>query len=444
MYGGEPRVSAMTSARPPAGAWQPAGGRSRARPGGPHVRRDLAGLLGPEEAVDPRWRRRVVLLGTVSAGVVVVGMLPHLTPWSVPVTTTLVAGLVLWLVELFATPSSRPLEAALLVGVGVAGALLNANAPESPGFVLAYFAVAGLGIRFATSPAAVLAGVVVAAVDVGIVATSAQVGTSITTSDLGLAFVFVVAAATRSARAADARSRVLLAELEESRAAEEAAAALAERARLAREIHDILAHSLSGQVMSLEATKMLAERSGADHRVVTEIERAHRLAKSGLADTRRAIGALRGDALPGPELIAALVEESRAAHGLRTTLTVEGQPRPVPAEAGLSMYRTTQEALTNTAKHAGRGASASVRLHWADDRVVLSVTDERRHASGDPADLPELPELPSGGYGLTGLRERAELAGGTLSAGPTATGFTVSLSLPLALHPADHPSEGLR
>jgi signal transduction histidine kinase len=287
-----------------------------------------------------------------------------------------------------------------------------------------------------------LAGVVVVAVDVGIVATSPQVGTSITTSDLGLAFVFVVAAATRSARAADARSRVLLAELEASRAAEEAAAALAERARLAREIHDILAHSLSGQVMSLEATKMLAERSGADPRVVVEIERAHRLAKSGLADTRRAIGALRGDALPGAELIPALVEEAQAAHGIRTTLTVEGQPRPVPAEAGLSLYRTTQEALTNTAKHAGRGASATVNLRWADDTVVLTVTDERRDASsGTPANLPD---LPSGGYGLTGLRERAELAGGTLSAAPTATGFTVTLCLPLTPHPADDTSEGIR
>jgi signal transduction histidine kinase len=388
-----------------------------------------------------------VRLGTLSAAIVTAGMLPHLTPWSAPVTLTLVAGLVLWLVELFATPSSRVLEAVLLVGVGIAGAVLNAVDPESPGFVFAYFAVAGFGIRFATRPAAVLAGVVVAAVDIGLVATSTRVATSVTTSDLGLAFVFVVAAATRSARAADARSKVLLAELEESRAAEEAAAALAERTRLAREIHDILAHSLSGQVMSLEATKMLAERSGADPRVVTEIERAHRLAKSGLADTRRAIGALRGDALPGPELIPALVEQAQAAHGIRATHTIEGEPRPVPAEAGLSLYRTTQEALTNTAKHAGRGATANVKLRWDEDAVVLTVTDERRGAPsgapGTPANPPDLPDLPPGGYGLTGLRERAELAGGTLDAAPTPTGFAVMLSLPFAAQPALHP-EGPR
>lgn len=265
----------MTTARPPAGGLV-------GRPG-------VTGLLGPAEAVDPRWRRRVVLLGTASAAAVTIAMVPHLTPWWSPVTAALGCGLVLWLVELFATPDARVVEALVLVAVGVAGAVLNADAPESPGFVLAYFAVAGIGIRFLPRPAAVLAAVVVAAVDVGIAVTSAHPGTSLVTSDLGLAFVFVVAAATRSARAADARSRVLLAELEASRAAEEAAVALAERTRLAREIHDILAHSLSGQVMSLEATKMLAERSGADRRVAAEIERAHRLAKSGLADTRRAI-----------------------------------------------------------------------------------------------------------------------------------------------------------
>jgi signal transduction histidine kinase len=270
---------------------------------------------------------------------------------------------------------------------------------------------------------------VVVAVDLGIAITSAHVSTSLTTSDLGLAFVFVVAAATRSARAADARSSLLLAQLEQSRAAQEAAAALAERARLAREIHDILAHSLSGQVMSLEATRMLAERTAADPRVVTEIDRAHRLAKDGLGDTRRAIGALRGDALPGPERLAELVEDAQAAHGIRASLTVVGQPRPLAADAGLCLYRTAQEALTNTAKHAGRGATARVVVQWDEAAVHLEVTDTRRPTGADTAGQAGEP-LPSGGYGLTGLRERAELAGGALDTGPTGDGFRVALTLP--------------
>ncbi len=391
------------------------------------------------EAVDPGWRRRVVLAGLVAAAMVTAGMIPQLDAWWSPTTLVLLVGLVAWLVELLATPASRTAEAVLLVGVGGSGAALNALAADAPGFVLSYFAIAGLGLRFSTRTAALLGAVVVALVDAGIVLTSTHVATSLTTSDLGLAFVFVVAAATRSAREADGRSRWLLAELEESRAALATSAALAERTRLAREIHDILAHSLSGQMMSLEATRMLAERSNADARVITEIERAHRLAKSGLADTRRAIGALRGDTLPGPELIPQLVEEAQAAHGIRATLTVTGEPQPVPADAGLCLYRTAQEALTNTAKYAGRGASADVALVWEDDRVVLTITDRRRDSTG--TSNATTTDLPSGGYGLTGLRERAELADGTLDAAPTQAGFTVRLTLPLT---AERRPEGPR
>lgn len=398
--------------------------------GAPSRRRLGSVWLGAPEPVDPRWRRRVVLLGTVSAAGVALGTVPSLTAWTSATLWVLSAGLGLWAWELFATPANRVLEAATLVGVGAAGAVLNAVAPQSPGFVLAFFAVSGLGIRFPARPAALLSGVVVGAVDIGIVATSTTVVTSLTTTDLGLAFVFVVAAATRSACAADARSRLLLAELEQSRAAQEAAAALAERARLAREIHDILAHSLSGQIMSLEATRMLAQRTSADARVITEIDRAHRLAKDGLADTRRAIGALRGDALPGPERLSELVDDARAAHGIRTTLTVHGRPGPLAADAGLCLYRTAQEALTNTAKHAGRGATASVVLTWDDHAVHLDVTDTRRPGSTDPTPATAEPLL-SGGYGLTGLQERAELAGGTLAAGPTDDGFRVALTLPI-------------
>lgn len=417
--------------------------------------------LGPAGPLEARWRRGVVLLGTVCAAAVTLGMLPELHSGPSMTTWVLAAGVGLWVLELYAVPANRALEAALLLGVGVAGAVLNATTPQSPGFVLAFFAVAGLGIRFPARPAAVLTAAVIAAVDVGIAATSAHVATSVITSDLGLAFVFVVAAATRAARAADARSTLLLAELEQSRAAQEAAATVAERTRLAREIHDILAHSLSGQIMSLEATRMLAERTNADARVVSGIDRAHRLAKDGLGDTRRAIEALRGDALPGPERLPELVEEAQGAHGVRATLTVQGEARALAADAGLSLYRTAQEALTNTAKYAGRGAAAHLLLRWEQDLVHLEVTDTRRPGSKntpdtgataqtmDPADTADTadvagaaatsgrpPEpLPSGGYGLTGLRERAELAGGSLDAGPTPEGFRVTLTLPTLATP---------
>ncbi len=369
-----------------------------------------------------QWRRGVRTLGLVAAAVLVAGTVSDLDG---PLATALLlSGLALWLVELLATPSHPLLEATLLTAIGCSGGVLNEVAPSSAGFLFTYFAAAGLGLRQPARAAAPAMAVVLLVLGGGIVAGDREhTTTSLTTSLLGVAFAFAVASATRNARLAHARSEELVAELDASRAAQTEAAALAERARLAREIHDILAHALSGQVMSLEAARMLAERTGADPRVVTEIDRAHRLARSGLADTRGAIGALRGDALPGPDLLPTLVVDARAGHGVRATLVVDGSARPLAADAGLTVYRTAQEALTNTAKHAGRGAASELALTWGTDEVTLVVTDTRQGAAPPP-------ELPDSGYGLTGLRERAELAGGTLRAGPTTTGFELRLTLP--------------
>ncbi len=376
-------------------------------------------------ATDDRWRRAIQLLGLAATAVLLVGLGRDLGDPVVASLTAVAVGL--WLVELFATPRSSYAEGAVLLLVGAGGGLLNARAFDSPGFLLAFFAAAGLGLRFPVRQALPwLVGVVVV-LDAGAVAVAPHVVASVTANSLGVLFTFAVAAATRSARLERARSERLLVELEQARAAEAESAALAERARLARELHDILAHALSGQVMSLEAARMLAQSTHADPRVVEGLTRASRLARSGLADARRAIGALRGDALPGPDLLPALVTDAASTYGVRADLQVLGDPRAVAAQTGLTLYRAAQEALTNTAKHAGRGAVATLVLEWRPGAVVLTATDVRR-AGGQPT--PEDPDGEGGGYGLTGLRERAELAGGSLEAGPTVDGFRVRLELP--------------
>lgn len=369
-----------------------------------------------------RWRRGVRALGLVSAAVVVAGTVRDLD--GPAPTAFLFGGLTLWLVELLATPRSPLVEVALLTLIGCCGGVLNGLAPTSAGFLFAYFAAAGLGLRFAARYAVPAMAVVLLVLAVGILHSDREeVVTSLVTSLLGVAFAATVAAATRNARLAHARSAELVAELEATRAAQAEATVLAERTRLARELHDILAHALSGQVMSLEAARMLAERTGADPRVVAEVDRAHRLARSGLLDARGAVGALRGDALPGPERLPALVDDAARAHGLRATLRVEGTPRPLAADAGLAVYRTAQEAITNTAKHAGRGSATTLVLTWGPREVTLAATDVRGEASPAAA-------VPGGGYGLTGLRERAELAGGSLETEPTRDGYAVRLTLP--------------
>ena len=214
-------------------------------------------------------------------------------------------------------------------------------------------------------------------------------------------------------------------ELAASRAAEAEAAAAAERGRLAREMHDVLAHSLSALALQLETTRLLARNRGSDEDVARAIDQAHHLAATGLEEARRAIATERGDALPGPERIGLLADAFGEQSGLPIAVEINGEPRELAPEARLAVYRTAQEALTNVRRHATPDR-VDVRLDYLPGSTVLVVED---HA---PAGTPPPVALGSAanGYGLTGMRERAELLGGQLLAEPTGDGFRVELRLP--------------
>lgn len=213
--------------------------------------------------------------------------------------------------------------------------------------------------------------------------------------------------------------------LQMSREAEARAAAAAERGRLSREMHDVLAHSLSALALQLETTRLLARSRGVDEEVTQAVDRAHHLAASGLDEARRAIATERGDELPGPERIGALADAFAEQSGLPVAVEVHGQPRELGPEARLAVYRTAQEALTNVRRHA-TADSVQVKLDYLPDRTVLVVED--RGIDGSPPPLAV--GVAGGGYGLTGMRERAELLGGELLAEPTGNGFRVELRLP--------------
>ncbi|MEU9590631.1 histidine kinase [Streptomyces sp. NPDC048193] len=209
----------------------------------------------------------------------------------------------------------------------------------------------------------------------------------------------------------------LLAQERAARAAEAESAALAERARIAREIHDVLAHSLSAQLVHLEAARLLIER-GADRKDILErVVAARGMARDGLSETRQALSALRGDLTPLEDLLAQLVSTADGAE-----VTVTGDRRPLPAEASQAVRRVAQEALTNVRKHAP-GARVRVRLEYSAHEVTLDVRD----SGGPPGELTGV----GGGYGLLGMRERAELLGGSLRAGPGEEGFVVTLKVPV-------------
>jgi signal transduction histidine kinase len=211
----------------------------------------------------------------------------------------------------------------------------------------------------------------------------------------------------------------------DSRAAEARAAAAAERGRLAREMHDVLAHSLSALALQLESTRLLARDRGVDHDVTRALDQAHHIAASGLQDARRAIATARGDELPGPERIGVLADTFEEQSGLPVAVEVRGEPRELAPDARLAVYRTAQEALTNVRRHA-TAERVEIELAYLPQSTVLVVEDHASAGTPPPAAL----GLIGNGYGLTGMRERAELLGGELLAAPTNDGFRVELRLP--------------
>lgn len=241
-------------------------------------------------------------------------------------------------------------------------------------------------------------------------------------NNFGIVAFYILSLFARRLRESNQRAEDLLTELEQTRAAQAQAATLAERQRVAREMHDVLAHSLSGLVLNLEGAILLADRGGADPQVSDAIDRAHRLARTGLEEARRAIGMLRDDALPGPRRLSGLAAEFAADTGVECKVTVTGEETDLGTDGRLTLYRVAQEALTNIRKHACPGR-VEIRLAYEPSGTRLAIED-----SGRPGDLPV--RSPGAGYGLTGMRERAELLGGTLAAGPTDGGFLVELWVP--------------
>ena len=216
---------------------------------------------------------------------------------------------------------------------------------------------------------------------------------------------------------ADARGNAqrLLDQERAARAAEAETAALAERARIAREIHDVLAHSLSAQLVHLEAARLLIEGDATRDQILERVVAARSMAREGLAETRQALSALRGEMTPVEDFLRELVFSDKA------SVSVTGARRALPAEASQAVRRVAQEALTNVRKHAP-GATVFVRLAYGEGEVTLDVKD----SGGPPGEL----AASGAGYGLLGMRERAELLGGSLTAGPGEEGFIVTLKVP--------------
>jgi signal transduction histidine kinase len=231
------------------------------------------------------------------------------------------------------------------------------------------------------------------------------------------------------------------ARLERERDAQAKVAAAAERARIAREIHDVVAHNVS--VMVVQADGAAFALDGSPQRAREALAAISATGRRALAEMRSLLGVLRDSAdqdaalAAGPALALApqpgigelgdLLGQARSA-GLPVSLAVSGVPRPVPQGEALAVYRMVQESLTNVRKHAGPGVTAAVRLEYAEAGLEVRVTDDGRGATAQHS-----AEGAGTGHGLAGMRERIELYGGTVRSGPRpGGGYEVSARLPLA------------
>ncbi|WP_280688532.1 sensor histidine kinase [Kitasatospora sp. GAS204B] len=236
----------------------------------------------------------------------------------------------------------------------------------------------------------------------------------------------VTARLLRISRDSHDRTELLLAELADAREAETRAAADAERARIARELHDVLAQSLSALAIQLEGARTLADREPVAPLLRQIIGRSVELTREGLVEARHAVGALRGDRLPGLADLAGLVERSGRDLRLEVAFEVRGARRPCEPQAEFALYRGVQEALTNVARYAS-GAPAEVVLDYRAEPLRLTI------ANAAAAEIPGAEAArPSGGggNGLRGMRERIERVGGAAEAGPTPAGWLVTLEVP--------------
>jgi signal transduction histidine kinase len=313
-------------------------------------------------------------------------------------------------------------QLALITADMLFGALLLPFAHlTTTGAVFPYIAASTAGMKLASRKAAIAVAVSGAIVSVGATALIDQLAPSASQwpwwVPLTVAFPVYMGMSQRDRLDALYNAQVAAEEAQRATASEAREAALLERGRIAREIHDVLGHSLSGIALQLDLADALREEGRADDSAVA-VRRARALAVDSISETRRAVHALREDTLPLPDTLRRLAEHNDA------ELDITGDVTEVGAETTHTMVRAAQEALTNAAKHAP-GADRTMRLACTADHVTLTVHN------GPATETPSADLADGTGVGLIGMRERAALLGGTLRAEPTRDGgWTVELELP--------------
>jgi signal transduction histidine kinase len=399
--------------------------------GHPHNKRVMRGVV---------WTLRTV-------GLTVVGLLTFLSPptargaaaTQVITYAVICAGTALWALMEFIPDIPAPVRRAglwICFGAMTAAGSLGATAGGDGQSLLAFPVVALMAAAEALTPEASIAVALL-----GVLAT--EIGGAVFRQGIGtqlgfplLLAVGVLIGRNRASLSVQAeQARQLLAQHEQLRAEQRRADVLEERTRIAREVHDVLAHSLGALGIQLQTVRALLTVHDDQDRALQALATAQRMASGGLTETRRAVHALRTDTLPLHDELTRAAAELAERHDIGVQYRTAGAPLPLPPEAIVALLRTAQESLVNAVKHAP-GADIAVDLDYRDEGVRLTVTNplpqEATVAAGRGADA--LHTLDSG-YGLAGMRERLLLLRGSLEAGQRGGQWVVRAELPLPSGP---------
>ncbi|HEY3872814.1 MAG TPA: histidine kinase [Actinocrinis sp.] len=390
---------------------------------------------------------RLALWLTRVTGLIVVGLLTFLeratargaVATHVVTYSVLCAGIAVWAVAEFRSrPIARMNRMVLTAAVATVTAAACVGAAVGGGgqFMIAF---AGAAMLTAADELTVQSTVTIGALGVLCIEVTGIVFGQSVAGLLGFPLVMVVGALIGRNRAAlrvqTEQTRQLLAQHELLRSEQRRADVLDERARLAREIHDVLAHSLGALGIQLQTVKALFTVHDDPERALDALATAQRMASEGLTETRRAVHALRTGSRPLHEEIARTAAEHAERHRIVVHCDTSGAPVPLPPEVIVAMLRTAQESMVNAVKHAP-GADIAVQLDYLEDGLRLTVANPlQANGAGAGGETPSL-QTANAGYGLTGMSERLRLLHGSLQAGPRGGRWVVEAQIPLTPAPA--------
>ena len=311
-----------------------------------------------------------------------------------------------------------------VVIAGVSGVAAGAGGGGSAMVVFTFVAAMAAGVNSDLAAAAAVTAAGVLAIEVSGLAFGQSYGTLLGLPAIVLAGV-VIGHNWGRYRVQAEQAAALLAQREQLQAEQRRADLLDERARIAREIHDVLAHSLGALGIQIQAARSVLHKDAGQASDL--LAAAQQMAAEGLVETRRAVQALRTDTLPLDEELALVTDTHAQRYHVPVCYDTGGVSAALPPDATLALLRITQEALVNAAKHAA-GQPVAVRLDYGDDDVRLTVRNDLIPGSDSrqPADVSTV----NGGYGLTGMHERLRLLNGTLEAGRRDGQWVVTAELP--------------